>query len=138
MVKTITEIEVMNIFEPQKYNQPVDCPFDYDFIEFDETDIIMERSQMIKKISDESNMIYEMFNDLNVLVYGQQENINSICDNISVSQQYIIGAEEELIEAEIIQAKISKKYIFISSILIASVSMPIGMTIGLKAGLVTA
>jgi len=137
---SINDEDIMKLFEYQTFELPPSRPLQegYDFVEFDDMDKIMERNQRIQQISQDSGMIYDMFKDLQELVYGQQDMINLIEDNINKSNHYVKKSEVELIEAEIIQTKSARRFMLLSSMLIAGVSTPVGFTLGLKAGLGTA
>lgn len=125
------EDDIMKIFEAPKF----EFPEDYEFIILDEE---LERNARLQKINQETNMLYEMFKDLQELVNVQQYSINLIADNIESSVHKVNQSEMTLIEAEEIQKSNAKQYALISSLLIAGISTPVGVTMGLKAGLGTA
>lgn len=132
MDESIEHEKIMQLFEAPKLKFPEQ---DYEFIILDEE---LERNARLQKISQDTNLLYEMFKDLQELVYGQQDNIDFITDNIESSVHKVNQSEITLVEAEEIQKSNAKQYALLSSLLIASISTPIGVTMGLKAGLGTA
>jgi hypothetical protein len=125
--------EVIKLFDVQEVIFPE--YEDYDYVDMDE---VVNRSERIQKISEDSNMIHEMFKDLQELIYGQQDVIDTIEDNVSHSKHYVEKAEEELVVADIYQSKSNRTYLLLSTILIAGISTPVGISLGVKTGLGTA
>ena len=132
-INEIKEKDIENIFEFK--DEFIFNELEYEFIDLTE---IEERHYRIQQISQDATLLNEIFKDLRELVYGQQDSIDSIESNIGKAKENVEYAEEELIKAEIYQSKSFRKYIVLSSMLIAGVSTPIGVTLGIKAGLGTA
>jgi len=125
MEEIIDDETIMKLFEVHEN----------DYVILDELEIRHER---IQKINQDVGMINEIYKDLYYLVYGQQEAIDKIENNIDEATENVENAESELVQAEIYQKKSYKKHIVLSSILIAGVSTPIGVVLGLKTAIVTA
>lgn len=141
-IKEINEDDIKKLFEIQEFVLPEKEEEEeeegYNFIELNEYDEMVDRHERILRISQETTMLNEMFKDLHELVYGQQESFDLITDDINQSIHYIGEAENELIKSKIYQSKLNRRFILLSTIMIAGVSTPISISLGLKTGIATA
>lgn len=132
MTKEIKEDEIQNLFKFEEFKFLDD---EYDYIDITE---IEERHYRIQQINQDATLLRDIFNDLREIVYGQQDAIDNIEENVMETRNHAEMAEEELVKAEIYQKKVTRRYFLLSSILIAGVSTPVALSIGIKAGLGTA
>ena len=128
----MNEEEIEKLFTFEKLQIPES---DFDFIDFDELQL---RNQRINKINDDASMLKEIFQDLYEIVYGQQASIDEIENNVSETKENVENAETELIKAEEFQKKAYRNQTLLSTIMIAGISTPVGLSLGLKVGLETA
>lgn len=94
------------------------------FIAIDDHEALM-RSQNIQQIERDMTDVAEMFKDLKTLVDEQQEDIDSISDNIAKTKEQTIHANESLLKAEGYQNKARKKQCCILFIVLALLAIAV-------------
>lgn len=88
---------------------------------------IRRKEQGIRKIEQDVTEIASMFQDLDMLVNEQQDNIDSIEANITTAKDETINASKQLQEAEGLQKKARKKQCFI----LIGVLIIVGIIVGI-------